>query len=197
MNLVPFEVYQKAKKELILRRPLFYSFVLSFVLFIIVLFSGQIGAAFVTLIGVFVFLFVLSYGILWLQTRGVLKRTKNFDEQVPHLNVTLMVSGTFVKEEGLLCFYDDHLVYKTLIVGAANKEIVLEINEDLFIGYGEMKRRRRDKFIDGDYPQCFVMVRPMPHGVVYKFKFNNIDNALEKVAERVEQISQFNAEKYQ
>ncbi|QMS84586.1 hypothetical protein [Candidatus Xianfuyuplasma coldseepsis] len=197
MNLVPFEAYEKVKKELILRRPLFYSFVLSFVLFIVVLFSGQIGAAFVTFLVVFILLFVLSYGILWLQTKGVLRKTKNFEEQVPHLNVSLMVSGTFVKEEGLLCFYDDHIVYKGLLAGAANKEIALEINEDLFIGYGEIKRRRRDKFIDGDYQQCFVMVRPMPHGVVYKFKFNNIDDSLSKVAERIDQISQFNSEKFQ
>jgi hypothetical protein len=197
MNLISFELFEKAKKELILRRPMYYSTIFAGLLFLLLLFSGQVGAAFGVGIGVFLFLFLLTYGLLSLQTKTVLKKTQHFAEDVPHINVTHFVNGTFAKEEGILCFYDDHIVYKGLIKGAANKEFTIEINEDLFISYGELKRKRMDKFKEGDYQKCHITVRPMPRGIPRQFLFYNIDNALDKVGHRLEEISRFNPQKYQ
>lgn len=197
MNMIPYELFAKAKKELSLRRPMYYSTLFGGGLFLLLLFSGQVGAAFGVGIGVFLFLFLLTYGLLYLQTKTVLKRTKNFTEQVPHINVTHFVNGTFAKEEGILCFYDDHLVYKGLIKGSANKEFAIEINEDLFMSYGELKRKRTDQFKEGNYQRCHITVRPMPHGIPRQFIFYNIDNAIDKVGHRLNEISRFNQQKYQ
>lgn len=190
MNMIPFNLFAQAKKELSRKRPLFYSALLAGAVFILLLFSGEVGLAFGAGIVVFLFLFVLSYGLLSMQTKTVLKRTSAFTEQVPHINVT------FEREEGILCFYDQHLVYKGLIKGANNKEFAIEINEDLFISYGDLKPRKTDRFTHGSNQQCHITIQPMPHGIPRQFVFYNIDNAIAKVGHRLEQINRFNLEKH-
>ncbi len=197
MNLIDFEAFAKAKKELSFRRPMYYSVLFSVIIFIILLFSGQAGLAFGVMIFMFIFLFGLTYIILYFTTKSVLRKTQKFNEPVPHLNVTFNISGMMAREEGMLCLYDDHIVYKGLQVGAVNKEVAIEITEDLMIAYGEFKHRKRDKYVDGPYQKCHITVREMPRGMVRQFVFHNIDNALEKVGERLNQINRFNREKYQ
>ncbi len=190
MRFVDYEHYVQAKKQLDLRMALFASILTGILLFLLGL-GGGAGLAFGLGIGGFIILFLLVYGLLRLTEAGADRKRRKIDINLPYLDVT------FQGELGILILADDAIVFKALNAMATNKEVVLDINEDLFVSFGEFRRKALDKYRYGELEKCHITVRPMPHGVVRTFVFFNIDNCIESVERRLNEISRFNSAKYQ
>ena len=190
MNLLDYDRFVASKKELDLRITLYVSGLFSIIFFVLLLFSGSFGIAFGTLIFSFIFLFGLTYGVLFLQTKGVLKKLKDLELEGPFLPVT------FRNEQGVLVFTQDKLIYHGLLMGSNNKHVEIPIDEDLFMAFGEYNRKKRHELKYGQYKKCHITLRKMPHGVFYQFSFFDVDGLQEKVGEQLNQVSQFNSEKW-
>ena len=188
--MIDYNTFVEMKKALTLRIPIYFSVIFSLVMFFLILFSGNFGAAFVTLIFSFLFLFGLTYGILVLQNNTVFKKMRSIESNVPYLHVT------FRNEQGILYLYDDKLVYEGLIMGANNKYFELPITEDLMLSYGEYVRKKRHEYKYGSYKMCHLTAVEMPHRITRQFSFVDIDNALDKVGEVLNRINRFDQQKY-
>jgi len=191
MSLLNLQEYAKVKKKLDFRITLYYSGLTGIALFFFILLSGLVGTAFIVGILTFLLLFGLVYGILYLQTNSVLKKLGKLEINGTYLVVTLM------NEMGILLLDKDQIKYTALLGMSNTKKLDMQVNEDLFIAYGEVKRRKRDNWKYGEYKKCHITLREMPHGMVRHFVFFDIDGLLDKVGEKLGEISVFNSQKYQ
>lgn len=191
MNMLELNVYAEAKKKLDFRITLYYSAMTGIILFILLLFSGLVGAAFGFGIVSFLFLFGLVYTILHFQTNSVLKKLAKLDITEPYVVVTLM------NEMGILILGQTEIKYQALLKMSNTKKLELPITEDLFIVYGDFKRKKRHDWKYGQYKKCHVTVREMPHGMVRQFAFYDLDGLMDRIGVRLNEINRFNAEKYQ
>lgn len=189
MRLVDFETSRNMKKAVDRSIALYYSVIVG-VIAMFFGFAAGFGAGIVTGIVVFVLLFVLVYGILSMQTNGVYRRIQKLTIENPYLEVS------YLNEQGILIFHPQVVMYKTMIVGATNKEFSLPVNEDLFMGFGEFKQKKRHQYKYGGYKRCHITFREMPHGFTRQFRFFDVDGSLDKVEEMLNSINQFNLEKY-
>lgn len=191
MTLMDLETYIQTKKKLDLRISLYYSVIVGVILFILPLLGGSFVGGLVAGILSFGFLFGLVYGLLYLQGNSVAKKLRNMDVDGVYLVVTYM------NELGVLVLNQDKVVYHALLAMSNNKKIELPVTEDLFMAFGEYRRKKRDQYKYGDIQKCHITFREMPHGMVRQFSFYNIDGVIDRVGERLNEISVFNAEKYQ
>jgi len=191
MSLIDIQEYLSVKKKLDMRVTLYYSGIAGVLFFLFILFGGDFTAALIIGIVSFLFVFGLVYGILYMQTNKVSKKLGKIQVEGTYLIVTLM------NEVGVLSFNQDRIRFKSLLAMANTKSIDIDINEDLFMGYGDFKRRKRDEIKYGVYTKCHITFRAMPHGQVHQFAFFDIGGLIDKVGTTISQFSQFNAEKYQ
>lgn len=190
MSLIEPSRAMALKKRVDHRMSLYYSVVFAIVIFVLLLFV-HVGAAFIGALASFVGLYILVRGLLSLQRKGAAKKLSQVDSAYPYLDVT------YQREHGVLIITPTEFVYQSLITGAANKRFTTDVNEDLFIAYGEVEKKGRAKWKYGDLKPCHIMLRPMPHGMVRQFRFFDEDGLLDKVGDALSQVNRFNLEKHQ
>lgn len=192
--MISVEEYIKRRKKIDLRQALFFSIVTGALLFVFLV-GVSPGGAFITGILGFAFIFVLVYGLTSLQGNGALKKLQKYDTS------QFCFEANFVGEEGsergLVTLLDHSVLYQPLTRMSMEKAFEIPINEDLFMAFGDVKLKMFHKLRFGDVTQSHLTLREMPLGPLRQFVFYNIDNLEDYVGERLNQISQFNAEKYQ
>lgn len=193
MRMVDESVYEEVASKLSLRAG-FVASIPGFVLFVIVMFSDFL-AALLLLVFVGGGLFGLVYGIRKLMQKGAKKRINKYEFNAPYINVYFF--GYNGKEPGVLEIDDDKLRFRTLVAGSANKEIVMNIDQDLFLEVAVAKKGLLGKLLYGDIERGVILAQEMSSARHYRFVFEDIDNALEKVSLRVSEVSKFDYDKYQ
>jgi hypothetical protein len=190
MSLIETSRAMELKKRVDHRMAMYYSVVFTILIFVFLLFADFLAA----LIGgtvSFVGLYVLIRGLLSLQRKGATKKLQAVDTTYPYLDVT------FQREYGVLIITPTEFIYQSLITGATNKRFTVDVNEDLFIAYGEIEVKGRGKWKYGDLKPCHITLRPIPHGMVRQFRFYDEDGLLEKVGEALSQVNRFDLSKHQ
>lgn len=190
MRLVEYDKSFKMRKKIDKTITMYYSGIVGGLAFLFGL-TADIGAAFVFGLLSFFGVFAFVYGIRSMQTSGVYRRIKALDIKDAYLEVS------FRGESGILIFSPQTIIYQTMIKGATNKHFEIPVNEDLFMGYGEFKKRKIRDIKYAGYQPCHITFTELPHGTFSRFRFFDVDGALDKVGQQLNDISVFNAEKHQ
>jgi hypothetical protein len=194
MKMVNIEEYIETRKKIDKKQGMFFGIVTGALLFVLFIGLNFLAGLIFGLIG-FGFIYGLVAWLTTMQANGALKKLQQMEPDDYSLEVNYVSRG--INERGLLTLGETTISYQPLLKMPSQKAFQVEINEDLFMAFGDVKRKMLHNFRFGDVQQSHFMYREMPHGVVRQFVFYNLDNLEDKVGERLQQISQFNAEKYQ
>ena len=190
MRLIDIKKFIEVREKLSIRISLVYSIPFGLLLFVLLMFSGDFFGGLLFGIVVAISLFTTIYLIRRLTHKGVENKRNKVEFDIWYFDV--MYRG----EMGALSIYDDKIKYTGLTPGGANKEFVIDINEDLFIDISEIKYSKFQSLKFGDIKQATIVLKPMPNGLVYKFYFYQIDELYKKVSEKLAEVDKFNIEKY-
>ena len=190
MRIVELKEYLDFRNKLDKRITIYYSAIIGIVFFIFLVFVGIFQGIIAGLVA-FVLMFLLVYGIRVMTNNGVdRKRSKE------ELN-GIVLDVTFGGEFGLLELNNDSFKYVSLQKFGLNKVPDIPIDEDLFIGIGKYKFGSLQKLKLGEDVKCQITLKSMPHGVLYRFDFYNVNGALEKMTAELDKVNRFNLEKHQ
>ncbi len=188
MKLINIEDYILKRKLIDRRQALFFGVIIGVVIFLFLVTVDFLAGFIVGLLS-FGFVYGLVFLLTSLQGNTALKKLKEMSFGEYSLEVNFINNG--INERGLLSLNEDRIIYQPLIRMASQKAFEMEINPNLFLAYGDVKKRKLHKYRFGDITQSHVTVRAMPHGMTYQFVFYNIDDLESRVGERLEQISKF------
>jgi len=190
MRLVELKRYLEFRKKLDKRITRYYSAMIGIIIFILGLFSS-ISDAVIGGAAMFLVSYVVIYGIRTMTNNSVESKRSRVEANGVVVDVTL--SGEF----GLLTVGENKINYLSLQKFGMNKVPEIVIDEDLFIGIGKYKFGKLQKLKLGVDIKCQVTFKSMPHGILYRFDFYDVDSTLEKLTEILESVNRFNVEKHQ
>jgi|LGOV01.1.fsa_nt_gb hypothetical protein len=190
MRLVELRRYLEFRKKLDKRITKYYSGMIGIIIFVLGLFSGLLEAV----IGGTV-TFLISYAFIYGIRAMASSSAENKRSKVVANGV--VVDVTLTGEFGLLAIGENKINYLSLQKFGVNKVPEIVIDEDLFISVGRYKFGKLQKLKLGDDIKCQVTIKSMPHGILYRFDFYDVDSTLEKLTEILESVNRFNVEKHQ
>ena len=190
MRLVELRRYLEFRKKLDKRVTRYYSAIIGIVVFILGMFSGFLDAVIWGIV-MFIISYIVIYGIRAMTNNSAENKRSKVDANGVVVDVAL--SGEF----GLLTVGENKINYISLQKFGLNKVPEIVINEDLFIGIGKYKFGKFQKLKLGEDIKCQVTFKSMPHGILYRFDFYDVDSTLEKLTEILDSVNRFNVEKHQ
>lgn len=189
MRFVDLKNYKKLRRNITMRSGFMYGLPMGLLLFLITISGGFFEAL---LFGVIVFVLIFSVVFVIREVSHNMVERKREKALFECVYIDVIYRG----EMGALSILDDRLKYHTLTHGAMNKDFEIELTENLFIDAGEVEYNKIQSIKYKGIDQGYVIARELPHGVVYKFTFYDIENALARVIHRVDEVSQFNGEQF-
>jgi len=191
MRIVELKEYLDFRNKLDKRITIYYSAIFGIVFTLILVFSTSFFQGLLVGLVAFVIMFLFVYGIRVMTNNGVdRKRDKTI---LNGIVLDVMFGGEF----GLLELNNDSFKYVSLQKFGLNKVPEIPIDEDLFIGVGKYKFGSLQKLKLGEDVKCQITLKSMPHGILYRFDFYNVNGSLEKVTAELDKVNRFNLEKHQ
>ncbi len=188
MRFIDLEKFIKLRRSISIRVGVFYSLPMAILLFLLTISGGFFEAILFGLL-VFVLIFGLIYVIREVTHKGVERKRAKTNFECLYLDVF------YRREVGALSILDDRLKYHCLTPGGVNKDFELQLNEKTFIAAGEVKYTKLQSIRYKGSKQGYIIARELPHGLVYKFTFYDMDDVLNKVIHRIDEVSKFEGEK--
>ena len=187
MRFVELKNYKKVRRNITMRSGVLYGLPMGLLLFLITVSLGFFEALLFGVI-VFVLIFVVFFLFRVVIHKSVdRKREKALFECV---YIDVMYRG----EMGAISILEDKLKYHTLSPGGLNKDFEIYLSENLFVTAGEVQYNKLQSIKYKGINQGYIIARELPHGLVYKFTFYDIDNALDRVIHRIDEVSKFSGE---
>lgn len=199
MRLVDYKKFLKFRKKLDLRITAYYSGILTIIFYMIILlgsFTSEeplldlfIGLVFSALV-----FFIMGATIFF--TRSLVNNgveRKRTHEQLDGKVLDVLFEG----EHGIIIINEKQIEYKTLTAFSFNKQVINEINENLFISVGKLKYSKLNSIKFGSVEKCHITIRQMPQGAFRRFYFYNIDGIYDEIFELIKSINKFELEDYE
>ncbi|MCF7926093.1 MAG: hypothetical protein K9L74_00760 [Candidatus Izimaplasma sp.] len=190
MRMVELNTFLQIRNMIAKRIATIYALFIGIVFFVLIIFSGHIYTALITGVVVGLIIFVVVFLMRHSMYKHTEMKRKSMVFDNPHIDVR------YKNEIGVLEFKANKISYIGLVSGAENKEIEIDINEDLFMACGPIDHTKFDLLKHGKIKRGYILLKEMPHGESYKFIFLNIDNTLESVNKELEKLNQYNKAKH-
>lgn len=187
MRFVDLKKYISVRNSVTFRIAIVYSLPLPIVLFLLTLPSGLFDAFLILLLS-FLLLFGLIFILKSLVNRGIEKKRRRTDFECLYLDV--YKEG----QAGGLCLLDKKIVFHTLSPGGTLSDFEYPINQDVFIGVGVSEQSTFSKIKYGKIELGYIVIQDDKNDFREYFSFYNIDNVIDKVNRRIEEISLFEGE---
>ncbi len=182
--MVDFNMFESMRKKYTINSALFFSIPTFVIIFVFSLGAGFLAALLFGLV-LGSMLFGTVVGISFLNFKGIERKRKKTEFIGPYIDVM------FRSENGALEILDDRFIYHALTVGSDEKSFEIMIDENLFIGAGEISFTKLQEFRYRGVKQGHITLKEMPHGIVRQFIFFDVDNSLEKVYSRIDEVNRF------
>lgn len=188
MRFVDLKSYKKIRRSITMRSGVLYGLPMGLLLFLLTVSGGFFEALLFGFI-VFILIFGVVFIVREVTHKGVERKRAKAMFQCVYIDVF------YRGEMGAISILDDRLKYHTLTPGGANKDFEIILTDSLFVTAGEVKYNKIQSFKYMGIDQGYIIARELPHGVVYKFTFYDIDNALARVIHRIDEVSKFKGTK--
>lgn len=188
MRFVDLKKYIMIRNRITLSVSLFYGVPLPVLLFLLALSSGVVDALVLMFIS-FILIFGLVFTLKTLVNRGIEKKRKRVEFECLYLDVY------FKGEAGALCILENEIKFHTLTPGGTEIDFDIPLNKDVFLTVGTFETTKLRKLKYGGVELGYVMVKDLSDGLIRQFAFYNVEDVLQKISHRIEEVTLFEGEK--